>query len=401
MILLHQPAGRQADHAGIPPFSRQHQRSMAGEVEALQLVFRLGQNLLLHVLAATVFLLQFLGDGPRVGHRLAQQQLMGAHGRADAPTRIEPRRQLKSDIARAQLFFRQPCRLDQRANARPGRCVDPLQPQLDDDAVFIRQRHHVGHGGQRGNVHIFHGRIQSAQRLHQLERHARAAQRRKRIAVQQRIHHRAVRQRLRRAMVVGDDHVQPQRLRQRHQRHAGHAAVHRDHQRRPRRDGADRRFVQAVALGVTRGQIHLHVRALSAQIVGQQRRRAHAVHVVVAIDADVRALRHGGADAGHGLGHVVEQQRVAQVFGIGMEKALRFLRRRDAALDQQRVQRGIHILRAGKPDAVLRPQAVSEHIGNLSFVYKGIRNRRAGRFLIRLDAYAFLLPSFSLHMAQT
>ena len=148
----------------------------------------------------------------------------------------------------------------------------------------------------------------------------------------------------------------------------GHAAVHRDQQIGSFGNLPDRVFVQTVALAVAGGQVDLHIRADLTQIAGEDGRGAHAVHVVVAVDADVFFPVDGGADALHRLGHVAEQHGIVQLILSGVQKCLRLLDGGHAALHQQAVQHGGHSLRARKIAPQSRPLHVAQHVHPLPFV---------------------------------
>ena len=163
-------------------------------------------------------------------------------------------------------------------------------------------------------------------------------------------------------MVVGDHAGEPERLRQCDQRHAGDAAVHRHHQLRPAGDRPHRRLVEAVALAVARGQVDLDLPAERAQIVGKDRRSADAVDVVVAVDADRRAVRERRADHRDRGGHIAQLHWIAQLACIRRKIAPRRLGGIDSALDEQRVQRRVHVVRAREVGALRLSESVSQHV---------------------------------------
>ena len=99
---------------------------------------------------------------------------------------VDARRDLKSHLARAGgTAVEQPGKFQNRAQSGILGLVQILEAVLDDHAVFPDQRHHVCHGR---DGHQLQERLQYArqlvgrpserreQRLHQLERNARAAQ---------------------------------------------------------------------------------------------------------------------------------------------------------------------------------------------------------------------------------
>lgn len=206
----------------------------------------------------------------------------------------------------------------------------------DDNPIFSQQRHHIRHRGQRRQLQQRLRRLPPEQRPDQLPRHARAAQAAERIGAQQRIDHGGrVGQSVGRFVVVGDN--------QGHAAFGGglgrgkriDAAVHADQQGVPRRQALHRLHVEAVAFPVARGRVHVRMGAVAAQGLDQQRRSAHAVHVVVPIDHHRAVLRHRLPHGQHRLRHAVHAQRVVQIVQRGMQKGLRLRLRAHAARPEQ------------------------------------------------------------------
>ena len=130
--------------------------------------------------------------------------------------------------------------LHQRARPSGGMCLQAVQAVADENAVFIDQRHDVGHGADRGQADGRHQKVPQrladalglagplAEGPGQLERHARAAQAAERIAVprQPRMDdRRRVRQSRGELVVIGDDQLQAQLAGQRRFGNAGDAAI--------------------------------------------------------------------------------------------------------------------------------------------------------------------------------
>ena len=186
------------------------------------------------------------------------------------------------------------------------------------------------------------------------------------IAVQKRVDQRAVRQIRAGAVVVGDDDVHAQFLGQRRHLHGVDAAVHGDEQAGILRQRAYGGFVEAVALAVAVGQVGANVRAQGFQVQVEDGRGAHAVHVVVAVDADALARLQRRAQAGNGPAHVREQQRVAQGLLAGGKERPRLACGGHAAPQKQRVQKPRHVLRPREIASFHFPLAIDEH-GSLRF----------------------------------
>ena len=342
---------------------------MRGKIEVFKLGLGPFKYFLLHRLSPGVLAFKLRRLLAGLGGIGLRDQRQRAVRRAQPPARVQPGRQHEGDIGRGNPPAGHPRRLDQRLESGPpGGIVDGVQPQLHDGAVLAGERHHVGHRGQRRHIHPGHGRRLAAQRPHQLPGHAGPAQERERIAPQQRVHHRAGGQlALGRTMVVGDDHVQPQVLRQRHQLHAGHAAVHRHHQLCPARDPADGLLVQTVALAVAGRQVDPRVRPGGFEPAGQYRGSADAVHVVIPVDADHLARVHRRADAPRSRFHAAEQEGVQQIAPAGVQERLGLGGGGDAPPHQQRVQRLRHALGPGERMYFGVAKRVAEHVCLISF----------------------------------
>ena len=162
-----------------------------------------------------------------------------------------------------------------------------------------------------------------AERAQQLVRDTGAAELGKGIARRARCDDRAVRKRLAGTMVVGDDHVEPERLRARDLLDRGDPAV----------DGQDERVAllgepldrlarQAVALVEAARKMPVDVRPELAQRRHRERRRADPVDVVVTVDADALARRDRRLDPVASGSGVAEQLRVV-MRRLGGEKRSR------------------------------------------------------------------------------
>ena len=269
VVFRHQPGCGQPDDARIPAAAAQHDDLMIEQAVVRHHRFALGHDALFLIAAAGVFRFQLVGQ--RGGFQLVRcgEQREGALGVAQPSAGVDARRDLKADAARAQVAAGERGALDHHAQPQPRFPVDALKPQRHDDAVFVGQRDQIGHGGQRGQIDVGKRFLQSAQRRDQLERHARAAQIGEGIVVQQGIDDGAVRQNIARPVMVGDDHVQSQRLCRFDLVRAADAAVDRHQQRSRLRDFLDRRVVEPVALGVAVGDIVYAVQTQRAKIQRQ------------------------------------------------------------------------------------------------------------------------------------
>ena len=135
-------------------------------------------------------------------------------------------------------------------------------------------------------------------------------------------------------------------------RDRGDAAVDREHKvesllGQPRQ----RARVQPVALLEARRQVPRHIRVELAEKENGKRGRADAVGVVVAVDADPRSTRDGGADCRDGVFHVPERQRI--VAGqlpveeapclVDVAMAAPREHRRGRLRDAERLRQGLHV----------------------------------------------------------
>ena len=123
-------------------------------------------------------------------------------------------------------------------------------------------------------------------------------------------------------MVVGDDHLEAERLRLGDLLDGGDAAVDGEHE--PAAvvgEPLERLPRDAVALLEAARQVPLDLRAELAERQDGERGGADPVDVVVAVDADALAGGDRGADPLDGDGHVAEQERVVRRALAGEEGA--------------------------------------------------------------------------------
>ena len=116
------------------------------------------------------------------------------------------------------------------------------------------------------------------------------------------------------AVVVGDDQIDPELAGHRRLGGAGDPAVDGDHELRPlRRQAAERLGVEAVPLLEAVGHIPLRRRPEGLKTAQEDRRGAHAVGVVIAVDHDPRPVAGGGENPlGRGR-HPGEQFGIAEI----------------------------------------------------------------------------------------
>ncbi len=205
-------------------------------------------------------------------------------------------------------------------------------------------------------------------------------------------HGKAIGERPARQVVVGDDHVDPGATGRRHRIAGARAAIAREEHRRAPRDGgldAGRREIVAV-LDAARDE-RLGAPAEQADGAQEERRRADAVHVVVAVHEHELAGRDGARETLDGAIHVEHLRGIVQLLELRAEIPLGGLDGREAALTEQaadvtrepellgeRVDRGGSRFRRHHP-ASLRTNACSGcgHARKLRVARRGDNGARA------------------------
>ena len=184
--------------------------------------------------------------------------------------------------------------------------------------------------------------------LAELEHHAGGAQLRAGVGGRQRrVHDDTVGKLLARQVVVADHHVEPRRPRRGHGLDGRDATVDRDQQAHaPLGQPLDGAGGQPVALVEAAGQLPDGIRAEGAQRSQEDRRRADAVHVVVAEHGDAGAAPDVGADQLGGRRDTRQGQRVVAL--VGVQERAGILDGREAAPRQDRADRARHAQPGGE-----------------------------------------------------
>ena len=194
---------------------------------------------------------------------------------------------------------------------RPGllRLREAAQAEQRERAVLVDERHDVGDRGERDDVEVplQERMVGTEERLRQLPDDAGAAEAGEGIVALQRRDDWAGGERLGRAVVIGDDHLEPERARVLDLGDGRDAAVDRqDEVEALLGEPRQRLAVQAVPLLEPRGKMPRDVGVQLAQQQDGERRRADAVGVVVAVHADARTCLDRGDDRLDRLTHVTE-----------------------------------------------------------------------------------------------
>ena len=271
-----------------------------------------------------------------------------------------------------------------RISARkPGRRVRPRarSPARDEPAVLVDERDDIGDRGEADEVELAAQelRVGAQQRLAELVDDAGSAQPGEGIVGGARRHDRAVGKALSRAVMVGDDHVQPELLGLGHLAGGGDAAVDRQHERAAvRRQPLEHAGIEPVALVEAARQSPAHLGAELPEHVHGQHRRRDSVDVVVAVHADLLACRDSCADPLDRLGHVAERERVVPR-RLGLQKCARPLGVGEAAANEHgsgelaQPELACELLHLARVDGLDRPASLLHGRRKLCLVPDGAR----------------------------
>jgi len=310
-----------------------------------------------------VELVEIVGELDGAGGVLGHEQL-DAVGRGGHPAGgVEPGPELEGHVlAVDSRGVGQAGELDQPREAGAAPRADVLQAMLHEQAVLVDERHHVGDRAEGGEADRPQERLAEpgrdaacsagprGDRPGELEGHAGAAEVAEGIrgAGEPRVDEHVGRGKLLgEVVVVGDDQLEaepasPFRLRGR-----GDAAVDRDHEvRAVGGELLEGLGVEAVALVLAAGHVPGGLGVEGLEAADEDRRRAHAVGVVVAVDHDLPAGLHRGQDAVGRLGHAGKRLGITEVREGAREKRLHRTRIRDTAGGEQRRDEARH---AGRP----------------------------------------------------
>ena len=342
-VALHQPRRDDADDARVPALRGEHEGVVLRAQRSLRQLDRLVQDALVERLTARVQRLELAGDAGRLRRVVGEEQAQAVPRVADPAGGIEPRRQNEPHVPRPQRPAREPRGLDQGAQPRPARLGQHLQAVAHENAVLAHEGHDVGHGRERHVVqemerHVGRQSEGRHQRLGELEGDPGAAQ----VLVlggaigAPRIEHcRGGGEGVPGEVMIGDDHVASRGARRAHRLQRPDAAVAGDDEARAhplRLRQARGPEVVTVAQPVRHERVHRGAGA--REHPREQRRRALAIHVVVAVHEDGDPAAHRGRHQRDGRAHVRPGERVAQALELGPQERFRELRGGEAALHQ-------------------------------------------------------------------
>ena len=288
---------------------RQVEHLRGGAVDDLRL--GLVRHRLLDVLALDVVPV----DGHRRRARLlavvGEDEAQGLRAGRDAPRGVDARAEEEAEVARGVAHDAARRGLEEKLLESDGReAVEAREGLRDEDAVLPEQRHDVRHRGEpredeerprerRPGVEPFRARLRG-ERVREEERDARAAEVFEPLGMRDLgVDDDAVRQRLARKMVVGDDDLDAARPERGDRLDGVDSVVDRHDEPDAGVRGehpCDGGVRHAVALGQPLREERRDVRAERRERAHEDRRRAHAVAVVVAEDDDLLPAAHGGED---------------------------------------------------------------------------------------------------------
>ena len=353
--LFHQTGGHDADDARVPVAAPEQDDPVFEDGRLLvQLLLRRLDDLLFRLLPGDVDLIQSMRQLFGALFVLAENELQRRHRAIHPACGIDARRDGIADIFGGDGLSGQTDLVQQGDETRPVRSAQLLQTGLDEGAVFSGQRHDVRHRADSSQVAAvfqhFLGRT-AVQCRAELKRHACTAQTLEGAVVvfPARVDDRhRLRQCLRRKVVVGDDQIDAQRSRKRRFLDRRDAVIHgHDELIALVVDGLDGVLGQTVAVALPAGEHTLDVRAHSFQVLIEQCRCGHAVHIVIAENDDGFLIVDGVHDALTGFVHVGQQHRVAQLFLTGQQHQ-RLGRVSDASCRQNTGQKSGLFLLSGK-----------------------------------------------------
>ena len=322
VMALGDPARDDADDARVPALAGEHVGGAVAELGDLRL--GLEEDPLLGEAPLGVGGVELACDGVGALGVVGEHQLDARVGAVQPAGGVDPRGQPEADHPSVDARRVALGDAHQRAQARPSRHGERGQALAHQAPVLAGQRDTVGDGGERHQVKVDVGLVGVAARGAQqgageLVDHRRGAQVAAGVAADRRMHDRHGGQRAVGAglVVVGHHDVHAGGAGGGHLVHGGDRAVGGQEQARPALgqplDGAHR---EAVAVLGPAGQEPVAVRAQRTQDPDQDRRRGHAVDVVVAVHRDPRPVADVAEDQRDRLVDPGEARRVVRVLAL-------------------------------------------------------------------------------------
>ncbi len=322
-VELDHARGDDADDARMPPLAGDDDPGRLAELvwELGEGSLGSGERLALGEATLAVGAVELLRDALRPLRIAGQHELDPGVGAVEPARGVDPRRQAEGEVALVQALDLAPGGRDQRPQPDPPPAARLGQALSDQRPVLAAKWNEIGDGGQRDEIEVRAavGRIHAgalAERRGELVRDRGGAQLLERVSREARVQDRAIGQPIAGLMVVRDDRLEAELASKGDLAGTADPAVGGEqHPGAPGGEAADGVGGEPVAVGDAVGQVPIAIRARVAQGGDEDRGRAHAVDVVVAVDGDLEALADGGKQARDDLLHRLELERVVGLAG--------------------------------------------------------------------------------------
>src|SRR6266540_3922601 len=324
VVALDEPRRDDSDHAFVPVLAPHHVSALTAFRlrPVLDLRDRCPQDLVLDGLPVTVQLLEPVGEAARLLTVFGQEQLERGPGMPKPARGVDPGREAEGDGPCIDCCGIDARDLHQRPQSGLLRSCQPSQPSDRQRAVLAHERDDIRDRRQGNEVELAPQRVgvRAEQRLAELVDDPGATELGEGIPGGTRRDDRTVRELFPRAVMVGDDHVQPELARVVNLFHRGDAAIDREDQTAAfLGQTLERLPADAVALVEPARQMPFDLRSELAQYEDGEHGRADAVDVVVTVDADALACRNRSSYVLNRPLHVAEQVGVVQGQLAGQE----------------------------------------------------------------------------------
>jgi hypothetical protein len=155
MIFFGEPAGDEADHAGVPAAAAEDEgRHAASLAQVARLAVGRTMHAALQGLPLLVEAVDKLGELARTLGQIGDEQLQSKRGLTKAAGGVEPRGNRISNVLACNFrLLVQTSDLLQRQNARRWIMSEAVEAMAHEDAVFVHKRYHVGHRSDCGQAH--------------------------------------------------------------------------------------------------------------------------------------------------------------------------------------------------------------------------------------------------------
>ena len=341
-VMLDDPRGDDADDAGMPPLAgdHQHPRIASGLGKGPQRGLRRVGHAALGLPPLVIGRVELGRNRAGASGVPGQHQLNPGVGAVEASRGIEAGGDPEGDVALVEDLGLDLRDRHQSAQTRPPSLAELGEPATGKGAILADQRHEISDRRQRDEVQVprlLGGAVKapgSLERGDELVGDGGPAEAREGIGADLGVDDRAIGKRRSRLMVVGDDRRDAHRLDSLDLRNRPDPAVGRDQQAGfPLAQVLDTRPAQPVAIRESVGNDPIALRSGAAHRADEDRRRAHPVDVVVAVDRDPPAGTDRGLDRIDRDADPLEALRIVRL--VGIEERPRLLNGPVAAADQR------------------------------------------------------------------